>query len=168
MSYTTTYTFTRSNAEYVGSKIVADLRQMNRWLGKPSEDSIEQYRQELVELLPGRYIEAVTYGLRKNSQWVAALSYVAKLDGSLVADDRSGGLSHYASIDKSGTVWGSFLVFSSAWHNLSSTERGAIQERLPFIRVGSEEPGSGLGYWTTEKTYSANGSGVLRKTFRPY
>ena len=49
-SYTTTSTFTRTHAIYLASKVAADLRQMQLFYGRPSNENIEAYIEELAIL----------------------------------------------------------------------------------------------------------------------
>lgn len=53
---TNSTTFTRTNARLIASKIAADLRQMRLFYGKPSAERVDEYVDELVELLARRWI----------------------------------------------------------------------------------------------------------------
>ncbi|MCH7554094.1 MAG: hypothetical protein IIC82_08875 [Chloroflexi bacterium] len=37
-------------------------------------------------------------------------------------------------VDISGATWGSFLLHSDKWHDLTDTERNAVRRQLPFTR----------------------------------
>ena len=60
-TYTTSSTFTRTNARYLASKVAADLRQMRLFYGRPSDGEIDDYNTELIELLVGGYLDSVDY-----------------------------------------------------------------------------------------------------------
>jgi Bacterial HORMA domain family 1 len=165
-TYTTSETFTRSNARYVASKVAADLRLLQRFYGRPTDIEIDAYTGELVELLLGGYVERVTYGFKRNGAWVVALRYEARLDGTLVADDRAGKV--IPGINIKGANFYSYLVHSSTWALLDAAERARIEARLPVQRAGADEPSSSNGSWVQDRSYSAGGSGVRRGSFRPW
>jgi hypothetical protein len=158
--------FTRTSARHVASKVAADLRFMKALYGSPSDEWIQKYLDELVELLAGRYVKTVTYGFKRDDNWIAAVRYVADLAGNLTADDRAGGLPYDANV--SGLTATSYLDYSQAWFDLTSAQRAAVEATLPFKRVGAAEPGVAGGYWEQDHTYSANGGGVRRSTLRRY
>ena len=164
-TYTRSTTFTRTNVEYVASKVVADLRGLSAYYGKPSESRIWEFYEELVELLAEGYVASVEYGFQRNGQRIVSLYYEARMDGSL-SDGKSGGV--YARADISGASWFSYLVTSSKWDLLSSAAQQQIEARLPIKRSYGQGPGDGNGYWSTDRSYSSQGVGVQRRTFRPY
>jgi len=148
----------------VASKVAADLRYMKALYGSPSPEWIQKYLDELVELLAGRYVKSVTYGFKRNGNWIAAVKYVADFAGNLTADDRAGRLPYDANV--SGLTATSYLDYTQAWFNLTPAQRAAIEQKLPFQRVGAAEPGVAGGYWEHDHSYSANGGGVRRSTLR--
>lgn len=160
-SYTTTSTFTRTDARYLAGKVAADLRQMQQEYGGPSDAWISKYLDELTELLVGGYVKEVTYGYRRDSRWVAAVKYIADTLGQLTADDRSGRIPR--GVDVSGAVCTSYLTKTDKWWKLQSAERDRIQKTLPFQRVSAEEPGV-AGCWAIDKTYSSSTCSLRRGT----
>lgn len=165
-TYTTSETFTRSNARYVASKVAADLRLLQRFYGRPTDAEIDAYVGELVELLLGGYVQRVTYGFKRGSAWAVALRYEARLDGTLDADDRAGRVTPGISI--TGASFYSYLVHSYTWDLLDPAEQARIEARLPVQRTGADEPSSGNGSWVQDRSYSAGGSGVRRASLRPW
>jgi hypothetical protein len=160
MSLTNTSTFTITNAQYLASKIAADLRQMKSFYGQPSENDIDKYVQELVILLKGGYIASVDYGFRKNGLWVLAVSYtVNSVTGQLV-DDHPGRVP--VGKDISSATWGSFLRYAARFYELTADQRGSLESSLPFQRGGSSDPQNGL-YGQNDKTYSSGGQQLNRK-----
>ena len=164
-TYTTSSTFTKTNVEYVASKVVADLRGLKAYYGEPDEDRIWDFYEELVELLAGGYVTSVEYGFKRNGQRVVSLYYEARMDGSLT-DGKSGGV--YARADISGASWFSFLIYSNKWGSLSPNAQQAVEARIPIKRSHGQAPGDGNGYWSTDRSYSSQGAGVQRRTFRPH
>lgn len=163
-TYTRTESFTRSSARYVASKVAADLKLMQRFYQRPTDAEIDDYVTELVELLAGGYLNTVKYGFKRNDGWVLALRYTARLDGTL-DDERAGRV--VPGVDISGASWYSYLTYSSRWSSLSTQEQTAVQARLPFQRSGANEPSTVNGYWTEDRSYSTDGGGLRRATFRP-
>lgn len=161
-SYTTTETWSRTHARYVAGKVAADLRQMQQAYGRPSDTDIENYLQELTELLAGGYVKEVSYGFRRDGAWIAALKYTADMYGNLTADDRSGRIPRGADI--TGAAWYSFLTYSSKWDALTQSQRESIERDLPFARSSGVEPIIRSGSWSPDKSYSAAGCGLRRAT----
>ena len=132
-SYTTSSTFTRVHARYIASKVAADLRQMQLLYGKPTSSQIDDYMEELTELLAGRYLDSVEYGFRRDGKVILSLKYTAAPDGTLIADDRAGRIP--TGVDISKTIWFSYLWTNSKWSALTYSERERIEQTLPFKRA---------------------------------
>jgi Bacterial HORMA domain family 1 len=164
-SYTTSSTFTRVHARYIASKVAADLRQMQLLYGKPFSSEIDDYMEELIVLLALGYLASVDYGFRRDGKFILSLSFTVASDGTLIADDRAGRIP--AGVNISGATWYSYLRKNYKWSGLSDDERSRIEQSLPIKREGHPEPQYGAGTFTEDKVYSANGTGVKRRTFRP-
>jgi hypothetical protein len=166
-TYSTTESFTLTSAKHVASKVAADLRYMQALYGSPSNEWIQKYHDELVELLVGGYVDTVTYGFKRDEKWVAAIRYVADLNGNLTADERAGKLTY--NVDAAGLSATSYLTYSKKWLlDLTEAQRNAIKSKLPFQRVTANEPGTDGGYWADDRTYSHDGGGVRRSMLRRY
>ncbi|MGH3436431.1 MAG: hypothetical protein ACRDRN_08170 [Sciscionella sp.] len=157
-------TYSLANAKYVASKIATDLRQVQRYYGRPSDTDIADYALEAALLSHRGYVDKVIYGFQRNRNWILALEYTS-VNGTLVADDRAGGIYRHAKTD--GTVFTSYLYYSWAWSQLTGTDRDDFIELLPFIRTSASAPGYTGGYLTSDRTYSAHGTGFTRSTYRP-
>jgi Bacterial HORMA domain family 1 len=171
MSYsytqTETKTFTETHAKHIASKVATDLKRMQRFYGEPGDASISSYERELIELLKKGYLGTVTYGYKKNGDWIEpALRYTAReLSGISSTDDDPGKITANANIE--GASFYSFLTYSSAWDNLSQDEKDAFKKNLPFQRGYASEPGVN-GYMSSDKSYSAGGKSVDRSTLKKY
>lgn len=165
-TYTTTETFTLTNAKYLASKVAADLYQMQLFYGKPSDEKISQYIEELAVLLVNGYLDSVDYGFRKDNKWVIQTSYSVKNGVVSTADDNSGSI--YSGADVSGATWGSYLRKSTKYYLQNQTEKDRIESLMPFSRSGEDEPGFQPGKWVTEKNYYSAGVSMERKVFQPY
>lgn len=164
-TYTTSSTFTRTDAEYIASKVVADLRGMRDYYGQPADSQIWDYYGELAELLAGGYVASVEYGFKRSDQRIVTLYYEVLTDGSLT-DGRAGGV--YARADTLGAAWFSFLTYSGKWDSLLAVDQESIKARLPIKRSYGRAPRDGSGYWVTDRSYSLQDVGTQRRTFRPY
>ena len=160
---TSTQTFTTSKAKYVASKVQTDLRQFQRWYGEPSDAWIDAYHEELVVLSSRGLVDRVKYGFQRNGIWVLTLEYAFRYDGTLVGDDRAGGVRH--TFSSNGAAFGSYLYFSSAWDRLSLGERDEVRRLLPFDRTPSDEVGYAAGRYASDRTFSVDGSGASRRMF---
>jgi hypothetical protein len=167
MSAASTYTttFTETNARYLASKVAADLLQLARLYGRPSEKWIDEFIEELAILLPGGFVASVDYGFQVNGDWLIVLRYVVRSDGTLTTDNRAGRIP--AGVDVGGAGFASFLRFSEKWSRLSHQDRERIEKSLPFTRVTSDEPGTVNGIWVEDRVYSSAGVALMRKVFTP-
>jgi hypothetical protein len=148
-TFTRSETFTRSDAKYVASKMAADLYRMQRLYGRPTDSEIENTILEVIELLWRGYLLDVHIGFKRNGTWVVAVRYEAH-NGGLVT-----GATHY-----------NYLRYNNAFFALSPDERERIEASLPWRRTTGNLPGNGGGYWAIDRTYSRNGGGTARSTFR--
>jgi hypothetical protein len=162
-TFTRSQTFTRSDAKYVVSKMAADLYRMKRLYGSPTDSEIENTILEVLELLYLGYLRDVHIGFKRNGNWIVAVRYEAH-NGGLFADDNAGGVP--AGIDITGAAHYNYLRYNNAFLALPARERERIEESLPWRRTPGDLPGDGGGYWTADRTYSRNGGGTARSTFR--
>ena len=167
LSYTTseTTTFTVTHAKHMAVKVATDLKRVQRFYGKPTDINIDAYEAEVIHLLKASYLGTVTYGFRRHGKWIEpTLRYTARdLHGSGVDDNDPGKVRPGANID--GASFYSYLTYSSAWDNLSWSEKEDFKRRLPFKREGANEPGVN-GYFTNDRIYSAGGRALHRASVR--
>src|SRR5689334_17499738 len=101
-SYTTNETFTLAHARHLAAKVAADMHQCQRFYGKPTDAKIEDYQQELIVLLYGRYVESYEFGFKtSDGRRVISWLYIVSPSGDLEGG-RSGGL--FPTADISGAV----------------------------------------------------------------
>jgi hypothetical protein len=168
-SYTlsTSNSFTVTHARHMAAKVAADLKRMQRHYDKPSDADIAKYEEELVQLLKAGYLGTVTYGFKRNGDWIEpTLRYTAKdlIDGSGIDDD-PGKVRPWA--DVSGATFYSYLTYSAAWDDLTADERGSFKKSLPITRGDASEPGIN-GYVEQDRTYSAGGKSLGRGSVRSF
>jgi len=165
-THTFSSTFTITHAKYLASKIASDLLQMQLFYGQPSDSKINNYIEEVVILLLGGYLESVDYGFRRDGNWMVALRYVVRSDGSLMDDSRSGRVPPGVNI--AGASWYSYLIKNTKFSYLSQGERTKIEQSLPISRTAGEELKITNGAWSTDRSYSSGGVGMQRHTFKPF
>lgn len=164
-SYTESSTFTVTHARHMGAKVATDLKRLQRLFGDPSDARIDGFEAEVIELLKAGYLGTVTYGFRRNGNWIEpTLRYTARdLAGGASNDDDPGRIRTSANVI--GAEFHSFLTYSAAWDQLSPADREAFEKKLPFQRVGASEPGVS-GYFADDRTYSSGGRALNRATVR--
>lgn len=164
-TYSATQTFTRTNAKYLASKVVADLYQCSRFYGKPLREHVPDYEAELVELLVGGYLSAYEFGFKKDGKRIVTWQYTVR-NGDLVGTDDGAGRV-YARADVSGAESYNYASYTSAWFALPQAQKDAFKAGVPISRTTGDLPADGSGYWVSDKNYSNGGTAVARRTFRP-
>lgn len=162
-SFTKDFTFTETNSAYIASKVAADLQSLHDYYGRPSEPMIRDFVTELVVLLLMGYVKSIQYGFERDDKKVLVLEYKVQLSG--LQDSNSGRV--FPRADVSDAAWFSLLTYSDKWDELSDDQKQKIESALPIERYVGDEPEDGAGYWVGDKSYSSQGVGVQRRTFRP-
>ena len=166
---TQTQTHTFTHARHIASKVAADLKRLQRLYGvnRPSDKEIDEYQTEAFMLLNAGYLGEVTYGFKRNDNWVAALKYHAVGNQVMGGGDDPGGIRATENI--AGAHFTSFLAYSTAWGYLSQGQKDAFEATLPFRRGFGPEPGieSG-GHWVSGRNYVSGTLGVQRSTIQRY
>lgn len=167
LSYTNTQTFTLTHAKYLASKVATDLKRIQRLYGSPSDSDIANYEAELTEFLKKGYMAEVTYGFRKNGDFIEpSVKYTAReLAGGSGTDDDPGRIRPGASVY--GATFGSYMTYTSAYDNLSIAERESFTNTLPFKRTGAPTPAMN-GYLSADKSYSSGGKSLDRSSLKSY
>lgn len=166
-TYTTSTTFTRTHAQYLASKVGADLYQCHRRYGRPTENGVAEYIAELEEQLVGGWARQYEFGfLAPGRRRVMSWSYTVTVAGLTGGDDRPGGI--YLAADVASATWFNYLTRTDAWWQLSEAQRNAVNDRLPFARTSADSPVDGDGRWIDDRVYGAGGVLLPRRTFRPY
>lgn len=171
MSYTYTQTesvtFTITHAKYLAAKVATDLKRIQRFYNSPTDDMISKYEEELIQLLKNGYLEKITYGFRRNGNWIRpTVSYTAQELGSLQGTDDDPG-KILPGADISGAFFGSFLEGSRGYLNLSTEDRQRFNNTLPFQRGDGSVPGA-EGYFSQDRSYFSGGRALNRSTLNSY
>jgi hypothetical protein len=159
--------FTLTDAKQMAAKVATDLKSMQRLYGGPSDGDIASYEAEIIQLLNDGYLGTVTYGFKRDGEWIEpTLRYTARdLAGAAANDDDPGRVRPGANID--GATFYNYLTYSTSWSNLSQAQQDAYKSKLPFQRVGAPEPGVN-GYLSDDRLYSSGGRALNRASVRNY
>lgn len=170
MSFTMTRTasesFTLTHAKYLAAKVTADMLRCQQNYGRPARDDINNYGTELALMLRDNYVETYEFGFVEDDQRLLSWSYVVSNSDISSTDDRPGRI--LSGIAVANASWFNRMTYSSVWWALPQALRERIRAELPIQRVTKDGPKDGLGYWTSDLSYSASGVSLGRRTFRPY
>lgn len=168
-SYTQTETtsFTATHAKHIAAKVATDLKRMQRLYGSPSDALIMKYEAEATEFLKAGFLGSVTYGFKRDGQWIEpTLGYTAAdLAGGSATDDDPGRVRPGA--DVSGASFYSYLTYSRTWWQQSPAQQELFKKTLPFVRDVADEPGVN-GLLQHDRTYSSGGRSLNRSSVRSY
>lgn len=166
LTSTETKTFTVTHARYMAAKVAADLKRMQRFYGYPSDASIGDFETEVIELLKHGYLGNITYGFKRDGNWITpTLRYTASDLENDSIDDDPGRVP--ANADITGASFYNFLTYSDKWYKMSSDEKISFKSSLPFQRSEGEMPGVD-GFFYDDKTYASGGRSLSRSTVRSY
>ena len=164
-SFTTSDTFTIINARRLAAKVASDMHLCAQYYGRPLEDDIRRYAEELAQYINEGYVEEYEFGYVKNGKRVVSWRYRIDEHGVLTADDRPGKVVPY--IDISGATFFNHLTQNSRFFQLSAAQQIRFKAGLPVQRTNGDSPSDGLGYWTNDRNYFSGGRGLNRQTFQP-
>src|SRR5690606_6748846 len=113
-SYTESSTFTITHARHMAAKVATDLKRMQRLYDYPSDRDIADYETEVIELLKAGYLGTITYGFRRDGNWIEpTLRYTAQdLAGGSANDDDPGKVRPGANV--AGAAFYNYLTYSAA------------------------------------------------------
>ena len=153
-----TETFTVTHARHMAAKVATDLQRMQRFYGYPSDDRIAEFEAEIMEFMKAGYLATVTYGFRRDGQWIEpTLRYTARdLAGSSANDDDPGKVRPSANTGNASFY--SYMTYSSAWDALTDSEKAAFRKRLPFTRTARRSRAS---------TAISRTTGLIRRAAEP-
>jgi hypothetical protein len=164
-SLTKTATFTIVHARQLASKVAADMHLCAQYYGRPSEELIREYAEELAQYVNAGYLKEYEFGYKKDGKRIVCWHYNVDSNGALTTDDRPGRVVPY--VDITGAVFFNFLTRNSSFFQLSADEQLRFEAGLPLQRTTGEPPSDGSGYWMSDRNYFSGGCGLNRQTFQP-
>ena len=156
---TDTKTHTIAYARHVASKVAADLKRLQRFIGEdqPTDESINKFEKEAAILLYHGCLGEISYGyVREDGSWLYALKFWA-VDIQLQEGDDPKGIGPQ-DIDE--TNFRSFLTYSARWQDLSEEQRNQIEQSSPIQRLSATAPH--YNDWFTDRKYVTGNIGVQR------
>lgn len=164
-TYSDSTTFTLTHAKHLASKVRTDLMRIHRlYDNQPSIAMIDKYETEITALLRAGYLKQVTFGFKKNGNYISpTLRYEATDLANNGIDDRPGKIP--IGKDVTGATFHSYLIYSSKWFSLTKNEQDAFENGMPYKRTNADEPGV-TGYFSSDKTYSSGGRAMNRSVVR--
>lgn len=129
----------------------------------------ESYALEIVEdirrLLDEEVLDAVSFvWTQKWSNRVLDTFRYSVVTGNVAStNDRSGGVGYYSELAEAD--FKVRLTYNQRWIDIGQSERNSISKDLNIAWVSANQLNYGSGSWTTEKTYSKDGYGVVRERF---
>jgi len=103
MSYSYTYsdtkTFTITHAKHLAAKVATDLKRMQRFYDAPSDTAIKEYEEEIKLFLKEGFLDTVTYGFKRNEQWIEPTLKFTARDFEYDSSDDPGKILPNADID---------------------------------------------------------------------
>jgi hypothetical protein len=164
-SFTTSETFSIIHARKLSAKVAADMHLCAQYYGRPSEEQIRQFAEELAQYLNEGYIEEYEFGYQKANKRIISWRYKVDENGILTTDERPGKIAPY--VDISGAFFFNYLTQNSRFFRLSSDQQARFKSGLPVQRTDGDPPADGSGYWTSDRNYFSGGRGLNRQTFQP-
>jgi hypothetical protein len=164
-SFTKTTTFTITHARYLASKVAADMYLCAQYYGKPGEQLIREYAEELAQYLNEGYLAEYEFGFKKDNLRIVTWRYTVDANGVITTDDRAGKVVAY--VDVAGAVFYNYLTQNDRFFQLSSEQQAQFKAGLPIRRTSCDPPSDGSGFWISDRNYFSGGQGLGRRTFQP-
>ncbi len=160
-------TSTVAKIAYVTRKIQADFLAI---LDTYTYDGYsESYALEIVEdirrLLDEEVLDSISFlWTQKGSNRVLDTFRYSVVTGNVSSkNDRSGGVGYYSELAEA--YFRVRLTYNQRWTDIGQSEQNSISADLNINWVSGNQLDYGSGSWTTEKTYSKDGYGVVRERF---
>ncbi len=162
---TATATSTVTKIVYVTRKVQADFLAILDTYGYFSEDYAQQLIHDVRVFLDEEVIENIRFvWTRPNSTYVIEeLNYTVVEGGVELTDDHAGGIRY-----KSALANASFHVqvtYNTRWTEMAELEKRTIRESLDLNWGPAGQLDYRGGTWTTDRTYSRGGYGLVRQRF---
>lgn len=164
--HTSTQTHSITHARYVAAKISADLKRIQRLVGRntPSDERIRAYEQESIVLLRNRYIDTAVYGFQDDDHWTLAVKYVTVNGEGAYDHDPGFSFNPFAPDTDVKGYFGSVLTYSDQWRQLSDQQKAYIRSQSPILRISGSEPKGDWDY--PDKTYRSGDISVRRYSLK--
>ena len=137
-----------------------------QYYGKPSEEQIREYAEELAQYLNAGYLKEYEFGFEKDDKRIVSWRYKVDENGNLTTDDRPGKVVAY--VDIAGAIFFNFLTQNSRLlRAVIATSRRDLRPGFrcsePSANRHPMAPGTGLRIATITRA----DAGLNRQTFQP-
>jgi hypothetical protein len=149
----------------LAAKVATDMHLCASFYGRPSEQDIRNYAEELAQYLNAGFVKEYEFGFKKDNKRIVTWRYKVDENGVLTTDERPGKVAAYANI--SGATFFNYLTQNSRFFQLSAVQQANFKANLPVERTSGDPPQDGSGYWTSDRNYYSGGRGLSRETFQP-
>jgi hypothetical protein len=162
---TTTATSTVPKIVYVTRKVQADFLAILETYGYFPEDYAQRLIHDVRMFLDEEVIDHIRFvWTRTSSIYVLEeLNYTVVAGGVELADDHSGGIRYQAALAKAS--FGVRVTYNTRWKDLAEDEKSSIRESLDLNWGPAGQLDYSGGKWTTDRTYSRDGYGLVRQRF---
>ncbi len=162
---TATATSTVTKIVYVTRKVQADFLAILDTYRYFPEDYAHHLIHDVRVFLDEEVIDHIRFvWTRPSSTYVLEeLNYTVVAGGVKLADDHSGGIRYQAALAKA-----SFdvrVTYNRRWKDLAEDEKSAIRKSLDLNWGPAGQLDYSGGKWTTDRTYSRDGYGLIRQRF---
>src|SRR6266849_4887857 len=162
---TATATSTVTKIVYVTRKVQADFLAILDTYRYFPEDYAHHLIHDVRVFLDEEVIDHIRFvWTRPSSTYVLEeLNYTVVAGGVKLADDHSGGIRYQAALAKA-----SFdvrVTYNRRWKDLAEEEKSSIREDLDLNWGPAGQLDYSGGKWTTDRTYSRDGYGLIRQRF---
>src|SRR5213593_1214760 len=106
-SFTKSETFSIIHARKLAAKVATDMHLCAQYYGKPSEEQIRKYAEELAQYLNAGYVREYEFGFKKDNKRIVSWRYKVDENGVLTTDERPGKVVPY--VDTAGAIFFNFL-----------------------------------------------------------
>jgi len=163
-SYTSSNTFTVTDAQFLASRIATELTQVQHgYPGEdPTSDMVINYAVEAALLLHHKLLKKAQYGYKRNGEWIFVLEYSADYLGNVTVNSSPGGVPLGANI--AGAQWYTFLArHYDTGH--SQEELDTINASIPVSRTFGVEPSYATGGNNETNSFERSGVGLNRSAY---
>jgi Bacterial HORMA domain family 1 len=149
----------------VTRKVQADFLSILETYRYFSEDYAQHLIHDVRVFLDEEVIDHIQFvWTRPDSTYVLEeLNYKVVVDGVKLSDDRSGGIRYQPTLANA-----SFhvrVIYNLRWKDMAEREKSAIREDLDLNWGSANQLNYSGGKWTTDRTYSKDGYGLVRQRF---
>ncbi len=162
---TATATSTVTKIVYVTRKVQADFLAILETYGYFQEDYAQRLIHDVRVFFDEEVIDHIRFvWTRSSSAYVLEeLNYTVVAGGVKLVDDHSGGIRYQTAL--ANASFDVRVTYNTRWKDLAKDEKNSIREGLDLNWGPTGQLDYSGGTWTTDRTYSRDGYGLVRQRF---